>query len=62
MQPCVRRRHAAVAVEYCLIAALIAVAAGTMMLSVGHELSSFMYNLAADIAGTPQKEPDPPLP
>ena len=57
-----RHRGGATAVEYALIAALIAVPVVPAATSVGRELSGLMVNIGAYLADVPTTEPDPPYP
>ncbi len=52
----------ATALEYALIAALIAVPIMAATTSVGRELAGLLHNFGAYLAGVPLVEPDPPLP
>ena len=49
-------RRGATAIEYALIAALVALTAAT----VGNELAGFMHNVGASLAGVPRVEVYPP--
>ena len=50
----------ATAIEYALIAALVAVTVVPTAATVGKELAGFMHNVGASLAGVPQTEVYPP--
>lgn len=54
-----RQRGGATALEYALIAALIAAPILPTTASVGKQLSSLMVSISAYLSGVPQTEPDP---
>jgi Flp pilus assembly pilin Flp len=55
-----RHRGGATAIEYALIAALVALTIVPTTATVGREMAGIVHNVGASIRGVPQVDVDPP--